>query len=135
LYIAISQHRKRLTVNRRDESGDLFRKRQVSTGWLEYPREADGEDQIPTHQAVDDFPHSANRAKEGGPGFDMRRASKLIKEIRGDPEMTPTGGDLLTETYAGDHREFIECVSQAEGLLVEWERRIEEPDGENHVAV
>ena len=34
LYLAIDQHRKQLTVNLRDESGDVLLKRQVSTQWL-----------------------------------------------------------------------------------------------------
>ena len=33
LYLAIDQHRKQLTVNLRDEAGDVIRKRQVSTDW------------------------------------------------------------------------------------------------------
>jgi transposase len=33
LYLAIDQHRKQLTVNLRDESGDVILKRQVSTEW------------------------------------------------------------------------------------------------------
>ena len=34
LYLAIDQHRKQLTVNLRNESGDVLLKRQVSTDWL-----------------------------------------------------------------------------------------------------
>ena len=34
LYLAIDQHRKQLTVNLRNESGDVLLKRQVSTQWL-----------------------------------------------------------------------------------------------------
>ncbi len=33
LYLAIDQHRKQLTVNLRNESGDVLLKRQVSTEW------------------------------------------------------------------------------------------------------
>lgn len=33
LYLAIDQHRKQLTVNLRDEQGDIVLKRQVSTQW------------------------------------------------------------------------------------------------------
>ena len=33
LYLAIDQHRKQLTVNIRNESGDVIGKRQVSTEW------------------------------------------------------------------------------------------------------
>ena len=33
LYLAIDQHRKQLTVNLRDEAGDVILKRQVSTEW------------------------------------------------------------------------------------------------------
>jgi hypothetical protein len=33
LYLAIDQHRKQLTVNLRDEAGDVIVKRQVSTAW------------------------------------------------------------------------------------------------------
>jgi hypothetical protein len=33
LYLAIDQHRKQLTVNLRNEQGDVLVKRQVSTGW------------------------------------------------------------------------------------------------------
>ena len=33
LYLAIDQHRKQLTVNLRDEQGDVLVKRQVSTEW------------------------------------------------------------------------------------------------------
>ena len=33
LYLAIDQHRKQLTVNLRNEQGDVLRKRQVSTEW------------------------------------------------------------------------------------------------------
>ncbi len=34
LYLAIDQHRKQLTVNLRNEQGDVLLKRQVSTEWL-----------------------------------------------------------------------------------------------------
>ncbi|MFH1107662.1 MAG: hypothetical protein V1790_00480 [Planctomycetota bacterium] len=34
LYLAIDQHRKQLTVNLRNEQGDVLLKRQVSTQWL-----------------------------------------------------------------------------------------------------
>jgi hypothetical protein len=34
LYLAIDQHRKQLTVNLRDEAGDVIVKRQVSTEWV-----------------------------------------------------------------------------------------------------
>ena len=34
LYLAIDQHRKQLTVNLRDEQGDVILKRQVSTEWI-----------------------------------------------------------------------------------------------------
>ena len=34
LYLGIDQHRKQLTVNLRNESGDVLLKRQVSTQWL-----------------------------------------------------------------------------------------------------
>ena len=33
LYLAIDQHRKQLTVNLRNEAGDVTLKRQVSTEW------------------------------------------------------------------------------------------------------
>ena len=33
LYLAIDQHRKQLTVNHRNEAGDVILKRQVSTEW------------------------------------------------------------------------------------------------------
>jgi len=33
LYLAIDQHRKQLTVNLRNEGGDVLLKRQVSTEW------------------------------------------------------------------------------------------------------
>ena len=33
LYLAIDQHRKQLTVNLRNEQGDVLVKRQVSTEW------------------------------------------------------------------------------------------------------
>ena len=33
LYLAIDQHRKQLTVNLRNEAGDVILKRQVSTEW------------------------------------------------------------------------------------------------------
>ena len=33
LYVAIDQHRKQLTVNLRNSSGDVILKRQVSTQW------------------------------------------------------------------------------------------------------
>ncbi len=33
LYLAIDQHRKQLTVNLRDEQGEVLLKRQVSTQW------------------------------------------------------------------------------------------------------
>ena len=33
LYLAIDQHRKQLTVNLRNEEGDVVLKRQVSTEW------------------------------------------------------------------------------------------------------
>ena len=33
LYLAIDQHRKQLTVNLRNEQGDVLLKRQVSTEW------------------------------------------------------------------------------------------------------
>jgi hypothetical protein len=33
LYLGIDQHRKQLTVNVRDEQGDVVLKRQVSTEW------------------------------------------------------------------------------------------------------
>jgi hypothetical protein len=33
LYLAIDQHRKQLTVNLRDEAGDVILKRQISTEW------------------------------------------------------------------------------------------------------
>ena len=33
LYLAIDQHRKQLTVNLRNEAGDVLLKRQVSTEW------------------------------------------------------------------------------------------------------
>ena len=33
LYLAIDQHRKQLTVNLRNEQGDVLLKRQVSTQW------------------------------------------------------------------------------------------------------
>ena len=34
LYLAIDQHRKQLTVNLRNEQGDVVLRRQVSTEWL-----------------------------------------------------------------------------------------------------
>src|SRR3990172_3710479 len=34
LYLGIDQHRKQLTVNRRDEQGTIILRRQVSTNWL-----------------------------------------------------------------------------------------------------
>ncbi len=34
LYLAIDQHRKQLTVNLRNEAGDVILKRQVSTEWM-----------------------------------------------------------------------------------------------------
>ncbi len=50
LYLAIDQHRKQLTVEDRNESGDVTVKRQVSTRWepvraflAEYARRADAE--------------------------------------------------------------------------------------------
>jgi hypothetical protein len=33
LYLAIDQHRKQLTVNLRDEAGQILLRRQVSTRW------------------------------------------------------------------------------------------------------
>ncbi len=33
LYLAVDQHRKQLTVNLRDEAGDVILKRQISTEW------------------------------------------------------------------------------------------------------
>ena len=33
LYLAIDQHRKQLTVNLRNETGDVILRRQVSTDW------------------------------------------------------------------------------------------------------
>jgi hypothetical protein len=33
LYRAVDQHRKQLTINLRDEAGDVILKRQVSTEW------------------------------------------------------------------------------------------------------
>ena len=37
LYLAIDQHRKQLTVNLRNEQGDVILKRQVSTEWKRIP--------------------------------------------------------------------------------------------------
>ena len=84
LYLAIDQHRKQLTVNLRNEQGDVLVKRQVSTEWprvrsfLEEVRKTSGG--IPgqgTLIPTDDFQPIAARGLNRGSGHVARLVPDL----------------------------------------------------------